>query len=163
MSAGRIEKRRGGPPRGFEIEPSDEWREDYGRGGPVRSNEPERDYFFEQHAAEEEVSAAAESSPTADTARLKPFQFQKESFRGRGPLNYRPTDARIRERLCEILTDHADIDAADLTLDVECGIVKLQGTVRTAAMKNSLLAAIQDVHGVVGVVDHVECADKASL
>jgi hypothetical protein len=149
--------------RGFESEPSDEWREDYGRGGPVRSNEPERDYFFEQNASED---GDAQPPPSASEAErlsspaLTPMHFQKESFRGRGPRNYRPTDDRIRERLCEVLTDHADVDASDLTLEVECGIVKLHGNLRDAAMKDRVLAAIQDTHGVVGIVDQVQTTDQ---
>lgn len=138
--------------RGFESEPSDVWREEYGRGGPVRSNEPERDYFFEDNASDERVPDQEFASLPA----LKPMQFQRESYKGHGPSNYRPTDARIRERLCEQLTDHAEIDASSFTLDVECGIVKLKGKVRDESMKDRLLAAVQDVHGVVGVVDKIE-------
>lgn len=150
--------------RGFESEPSDEWREDYGRGGPVRSNEPERDYFFEQNASDDvdasDTAAAAERERSSAPS-LKPIQVQKETFKGRGPRNYRPTDERIRERLCEVLTDHPDVDASDLVLDVECGIVQLQGSIRHAAMKDRLLAAIQDAHGVVGVVDQVQVVDHS--
>jgi hypothetical protein len=162
MSEDRVEAPR--PHRGFESEPSDEWREDYGRGGPVRSNEPERDYFFEQNAADESdptqgaaVSERGGSSPPA----LTPIHVQKESFRGRGPRNYRPNDERIWERLCEVLTDRTDIDASELTLEVECGIVKLQGSVRNAAMKDKTLAAIQSTHGVVGIVDQLQIADHS--
>ena len=147
--------------RGFESEPSDEWREDYGRGGPVRSNEPERDYFFEQNASEDgdasQGSAVSEGERSASPA-LTPIHVQKESFKGRGPRNYRPSDDRIGERLCEVLTDHPDVDASDLTLEVECGIVKLHGSLRDVAMKDRVLAVIQDTHGVVGVVDHVQIA-----
>lgn len=144
--------------RGFESEPSDEWREDYGRGGPVRSNEPERDYFFEQNASDD--GDASYDIPVSERERssspaLTPIHVQKESFRGRGPRNYRPSDDRIGERLCEVLTDHPDVDASDLTLEVECGIVRLQGSLRDEAMKDRVLAAIQDTHGVVGVVDQL--------
>lgn len=148
--------------RGFESEPSDEWREDYGRGGPVRSNEPERDYFFEHNASEEgdasQASAASEAERSASPA-LTPIHVKKESFKGRGPRNYRPSDDRIGERLCEVLTDHPDVDASELTLHVECGIVKLRGSLRDEAMKDRVLAAIQDTHGVVGVVDQVQISD----
>jgi osmotically-inducible protein OsmY len=162
MGTENIEGRKRAAPRGFESEPADEWREEYARGGPVRSNEPERDYFFEQNASDEDDQGVQQAHGTRERARprqpaaLKPIQFGKESFRGRGPRNYRPTDDRIRERLCESLTDHAEIDAAQLELEVECGIVKLHGKVRDELMKDRLIAAIQDVYGVVGIVDRVE-------
>ena len=154
MSVERIDQSRATikPVRGFENEPADEWREDYGRGGPVRSDDPERDFFFEEGASDDrEVEQEIKALPA-----LKPIQFQRETYRGQGPSNYRPTDARIRERLCEQLTDHADIDASTFSLDVDCGIVKLEGSVRDEAMKDRLLAAVQDTHGVVGVVDTLE-------
>lgn len=161
MSEDRVEVPR--PRRGFESEPSDEWREDYGRGGPVRSNEPERDYFFEQNVSDEGDPHAA---PVLDRERttspaLTPIHVQKESFRGRGPRNYRPTDERICERVCEVLTDRTDIDASELHVEVECGIVKLQGNVRSAAMKDRTLAAIEDTYGVVGIVDQVQIVEHA--
>lgn len=135
--------------RGFENEPADEWREEYGRGGPVRSDEPERDFFFEEGASDE----PDEEQEIKTLPALKPIQFQRETYRGQGPSNYRPTDARIRERLCELLTDHAEIDASTFSLEVDCGIVKLEGSIHDEAMKDRLLATVQDCHGVVGVVD----------
>jgi hypothetical protein len=154
MSVERIDRSRATikPGRGFENEPADEWREEYGRGGPVRSDEPERDFFFEEGASDDrEVEQEIQALPA-----LKPIQFQRETYRGQGPSNYRPTDARIRERLCELLTDHADIDASTFSLDVDCGIVKLEGSARDEAMRDRLLAVVQDTHGVVGVVDTLE-------
>lgn len=160
MSEDRVEAPR--RHRGFESEPSDEWREDYGRGGPVRSNEPERDYFFEQNASEDgdasQAVGVSEAERSASPA-LTRIHVQKESFKGRGPRNYRPSDDRIGERLCEVLTDHPDVDASDLTLEVECGIVKLQGSLRDEVMRDRVLAAIQNTHGVVGVVDQVQICD----
>jgi osmotically-inducible protein OsmY len=160
MSEDRVEAPR--RHRGFESEPSDEWREDYGRGGPVRSNEPERDYFFEQNASEDGEASQAVSVSDAELSAspaLTRIHVQKESFKGRGPRNYRPSDDRIGERLCEVLTDHPDVDASDLTLEVECGIVKLQGSLRDEVMRDRVLAAIQNTHGVVGVVDQVQICD----
>jgi hypothetical protein len=159
MSSEHTERRRkprATPSRGFENEPADEWREEHGRGGPVRSNEPERDYFFEHGASEErEVEKEIATLPA-----LKPMHFQRESYRGQGPSNYRPTDERIRERLCEVLTDHGDIDASSFALEVDCGIVKLEGNVRDEAMKDRLLATVQDIHGVVGVVDRLDVVTR---
>jgi osmotically-inducible protein OsmY len=156
MSAEHIESEREVSRRGFENEPADEGREDYLHGGPVRSNEPERDYFFEQQAADDE------QAPQMDTERelaLNPIHIKKKSFKGRGPRNYRPTDERIRERLCEVLTDHVDIDASDISLEVECGIVQLKGSIGSQAMKDRLLAVAQEMHGVVGIVDQIQVGD----
>jgi hypothetical protein len=56
----------------FENEPADAGREAYKRGGPIRTGEPERDYFIEQNTAVEkatESGAAADTSGTRRTSR----------------------------------------------------------------------------------------------
>jgi hypothetical protein len=145
------------PPRGFESEPSDEWREDYGRGGPVRSNEPERDWFFERNAGGE-VDANAEDALTESVEPRSTNSVYRDvqSYRGRSPKGYRPRDERIQELLCERLTEHPSIDPSEIVIDVECGIVKVRGTVASEAMKRTLMQTIRSSLGVIGVLDEIE-------
>lgn len=49
-------------------------------------------------------------------------------FFGRGPKDYRRSDERIREEICDRLTTHPDIDASDMEVRVANGIVTLSGT-----------------------------------
>lgn len=51
-------------------------------------------------------------------------------FRGRGPRNYSRSDERIAEDLNERLMDDDEIDASDIGVRVEDGVVTLEGTVR---------------------------------
>lgn len=55
--------------------------------------------------------------------------------RGIGPSSYVRTDERIREDVCERLTDHPEVDARHLDVAVENGVVLLQGTVSDRVMK----------------------------
>lgn len=57
-------------------------------------------------------------------------------FRGRGPKNYQRPDQRIVEDLCERLTDDDDIDASDIEVQVDQGVVTLAGTVGERWMKH---------------------------
>jgi hypothetical protein len=50
-------------------------------------------------------------------------------FYGRGPKGYRRSDERIREEICERLMVHPDVDASDVEVRVERGVVTLTGTV----------------------------------
>jgi hypothetical protein len=51
------------------------------------------------------------------------------SFAGRGPRGYTRSDARIHEDICEVLTRHPEIDATDIEVAVQNGVVTLNGTV----------------------------------
>jgi osmotically-inducible protein OsmY len=51
------------------------------------------------------------------------------SFRGRGPKGYTRTDERLRETICERLTDDPRIDASDIEVDVQQQKVTLRGSV----------------------------------
>jgi hypothetical protein len=47
------------------------------------------------------------------------------------PKNYHRSDERIFEQVCELLTDHGDIDASDIEVIVDDADVILRGTVRS--------------------------------
>lgn len=75
----------------------------------------------------------------------------RRDFAGRGPRGYRRSDARIHEDVCEILTRHPEIDASDIDIAVENGVVTLSGTVedrytkRLAADVAELTRGVHDV------------------
>ena len=56
-------------------------------------------------------------------------------YRGRGPKNYRRSDARIEEEVNEHLTDDPFVDASHIDVRVEDGVVHLSGRVRTRGEK----------------------------
>ncbi len=56
-------------------------------------------------------------------------------FRGRGPSGYQLSDERLHERICELLTEHEEIDPSDVTVEVNDQAVKLSGTVGNRWMK----------------------------
>jgi hypothetical protein len=78
------------------------------------------------------------------------WSYGPSPMAGRGPRGYRRSDARIREDLCERLTEHGWIDATDVTADVNEGEVVLTGFVRTRREKR---AAEDLAEGVPGVRD----------
>jgi|SRR5690606_26155481 len=145
--------------RDFESEPSDEWRENYGRGGPVRSNEPERDWFFEQNVSRADAQQSIVESVGAGPSMRGGTHYARVSYRGRGPRGYRPSDERLRELICERLTDHPRIDASDIEVDVQSGIVHLSGTIPDPAMRQALMEVIGQIYGVAGVVDRIIVAE----
>ncbi len=73
------------------------------------------------------------------------------SFAGRGPRGYRRADDRIREEVCEQLTDHPLIDASDVDVDVRDGVVTLTGRVAARAEKHLAEDIADSVWGVQDV------------
>lgn len=72
-------------------------------------------------------------------------------FSGRGPKGYRRSDERIREEICERLTEDALVDASEMEIEVVSGEVTLRGTVPDRYSKRRAEALIDDVRGVIDV------------
>lgn len=77
---------------------------------------------------------------------------QQESFRGRGPQGYTRSDDRIREEICDVLTDDDAIDATNIEVRVSKGEVTLAGTVSDRQSKR----CAEDIAEAVGGVRNVQ-------
>lgn len=62
-------------------------------------------------------------------------QDWRDSHRGRGPKGYTRSDDRLREIICERLTDDPRIDASEIHVEVKDQIVKLTGNVASRRTK----------------------------
>ena len=67
---------------------------------------------------------------------------------GRGPRNYQRSDERIREDICERLSDHSYLDPSDVEILVVAGEVTLQGTVNDRWAKRTAEELAEGVSGV---------------
>lgn len=69
-------------------------------------------------------------------------------FTGRGPKGYQRSDDRMREDLCDRLSQHGQIDAGDIDVQVKDGEVTLSGTVDSRAAKRMAEDVAESVQGV---------------
>jgi osmotically-inducible protein OsmY len=76
-------------------------------------------------------------------------------FTGRGPRGYQRSDDRIREDVCDRLTQHGQIDASDIEVRVENGEVTLTGTVGSREAKRMAEDVSDSVQGVREVHNQV--------
>lgn len=76
---------------------------------------------------------------------------QLHGFRGRGPKNYTRSDERIREDLCERLSDADEIDASNVTVTVNQSVVTLEGEVPHRSMKHWVEDMAESCSGVKDV------------
>jgi hypothetical protein len=80
---------------------------------------------------------------------------------GRGPRGYRRSDERIREDICERMSQHGELDASDIEVTVLNGEVTLQGTVPGRADKRLAEDLVEDVSGVHDVHNQLRVAHAA--
>jgi hypothetical protein len=76
---------------------------------------------------------------------------QGEEFRGKGPKGYRRSDERIREDICDILTEDPYIDASNLEVTVKECEVTLSGSVNSREDKRRAEDLVESCSGVKDV------------
>jgi len=77
------------------------------------------------------------------------------SHRGRGPRGYTRSDERIREDVCDRLTDDFFVDASDVEIRVSNGEVMLDGTVNNRDERHRAEDIVADVSGVKHVQNNL--------
>lgn len=79
------------------------------------------------------------------------YAYGTGPFRGRGPRGYQRSDDRIREDVCERLTDDPEIDASNMEVAVKDGEVTLSGTVSSRDDKRRAEECAEETSGVKDV------------
>ena len=83
-----------------------------------------------------------------DRGRIHQFEHGNETFAGRGPKGYRRSDDRIREDVCDRLTEDGRVDATDVEVVVNNSEVTLSGVVTSRGQKRYAEDIVEDVTGV---------------
>lgn len=91
--------------------------------------------------------------PNRDLARR---WSRRQTFEGRGPKNYRRSDERVFEDVCEVLSRHPFIDASEISISVKEGLVTLEGLVETRRVRRLAEEVIVDLLGVRDVENHIK-------
>ncbi|HEX7021954.1 MAG TPA: BON domain-containing protein [Trueperaceae bacterium] len=76
-------------------------------------------------------------------------------YTGQGPQGYQRSDEQIREDAHERLTQHGGVDAGDITVHVDNGVVTLEGNVDSRREKRMAEDAVDDIFGVTDVRNHL--------
>jgi hypothetical protein len=74
--------------------------------------------------------------------------YSGQGFTGRGPKGYQRSDERIKEQVSDRLMDDDDVDATEITVDVNNGEVTLTGTVNSRQEKRLAEDAAESTAGV---------------
>jgi len=71
-----------------------------------------------------------------------------QGHRGKGPVGYIRSDERIRENVCDALSDDDRVDASNIEVTVKNGEVTLAGTVEDRLQKRLAQECIENISGV---------------
>lgn len=82
-------------------------------------------------------------------------------FSGRGPRGYRRSDERIRDDVCQCLTDDDHIDASDIEVTVNDREVMLTGTVSSRMQKRHAEDLIERLPGVRDVINSIRVVGES--
>lgn len=83
---------------------------------------------------------------------------EQRNFMGKGPKGYKRSDDRIYEEVCEVLRDDPTVDASDIGVRVENGIVTLEGRARGRMEKRIAESLTVEVPGVLDVRNDIKIA-----
>ena len=81
--------------------------------------------------------------------------------RGRGPRGYRRSDERIKEDVCQCLTDDRHIDATNIEVAVSDREVMLSGTVSSRMQKRHAEELIERLPGVRDVINSLRVVSES--
>ncbi len=125
------------------------------RGGDERIGEPAGSY------GRPGVWDSADA--TSSAAREVHVHRGTGPHRGKGPAGYQRSDERIRELVCESLTDDDEIDASHIEVGVSDGEVTLSGTVDDRRTKRAAEDCAYSVGGVRDVQNRLRVSgDRAA-
>ncbi len=78
-----------------------------------------------------------------------------EGYRGKGPRNYKRSDERIREIVCDLFCNDPYLDASDIEVEVKSGDVILTGSVEDRFAKRLAEDLTESVLGVVNIENRI--------
>lgn len=82
-------------------------------------------------------------------------QMDRGPHWGKGPKGYRRSDERIKDDVCDAIAQQGWIDATDVEVRVESGVVILTGTVASREDKRGLEQMADRIHGVDDVRNEI--------
>lgn len=85
------------------------------------------------------------AEPTSARAMLAE---ERGPYWGRGPKGYTRSDERTRDDVCDAIADQGRIDAADVEVKVESGVVTLSGTIASREHERALERLVEACRGV---------------
>jgi hypothetical protein len=82
-------------------------------------------------------------------------------YTGRGPRGYRRSDQQIIEEACQRLERDGEIDASDIEVAAENGVIRVRGTVQDRKTKRRAEECVESIYGVSDVMNELRVARQS--
>lgn len=132
----------------------------YGRG-KLRPDRYEND-DYSRYASNEYRETEYERDYAGNYGTNRGEYEEQRTFIGKGPKGYKRTDDRVYEEVCEALMRSHSVDASDIGVKVEGGMVTLEGMVSSRTEKRAAEMEIEDLPGVLDVRNELRLMGKAA-
>jgi hypothetical protein len=142
-------------------EPGDYYDPDwpYQRGGRGREQERSREDEQQRHyRGYYSRSARPFAYPGGSGYLLSESWTLHGPYTGRGPKGYKRSDQQITEEACQRLERDGEIDASDIEVGAEDGVIRLRGTVQDRASKRRAEECVESIYGVSDVMNELRVA-----
>lgn len=90
------------------------------------------------------------------------YDTSRPHYSGRGPKDYQRSDERVREEICDSMTDDPMLDASEIVVMVANGEVTLSGTVMSRSQKRRAEDVAERVSGVKDVTNQLRVDREAN-
>lgn len=153
--------------------PRGSWRDYYPQGqsprsgyerdyGPLYGGRGYRDVGDERGWWDRSTDEVAAWFGDEDAQRRRNADSMDRGHRGRGPKGYMRSDERIREDVCDRLSDDSMVDASDVEVSVARSEVTLSGTVGTREERRRAEDCAERVSGVTHVQNNLRVASSGT-
>jgi hypothetical protein len=135
----------------------------YERGDRARDSRRSRDDEQQSHYRGYYRSASAPFSYPGGSGMLYSESLTLHGpYAGRGPKGYKRSDQQIVEEACQRLERDGDIDASEIEVTAEDGVIRLRGTVQDRRTKRHAEACVESVYGARDVMNELRVAAPSS-
>lgn len=116
----------------------------------------------EQHLPSAETNGPAPWGPRERGGYWRQYESARRDFVGRGPKGYQRSDDRIRDEICDCMTEDPMLDASEIEVDVRQGEVMLCGSVTSRDQKRRAEDVAERISGVRDVTNQLRVTREAN-
>jgi hypothetical protein len=85
------------------------------------------------------------------------------NFYGRGPKNWKISDEKLREKVCEVLLHSHEVDASEIEVSVKDRVVNLQGHISSKGMRRVAEDLVGSIPGVEDVFTQLKIQSTSNF